>query len=497
MKLFGYKLVKDNAEEKEQTPFSRAWTPGFWSYGSYGSMSDQDFEAQIDKYTSWVYTCANRNAQRVAAVPLRLYVKKPKGSIKRTLFPTRPINKERLDYLHSKSSLQDIMKKDMEIEEVVIHPLLELFRRVNNFRNRFDLWEETQLFMELTGNAYWWLGNVKGKGPNALPTALWVLPTQNVRIVPSKEKFIAGYVYRNGTTDVPLDEYEVIHFRFPNPRSLYYGLSPIAAISQSIDYNNYAREFENTLLKRRGVPEAVLETEESLNEAEFKRLKEEWNSNYGGFNRAGKTILLEKGLSYKPITIPPKDMANLAGLKFTREDIAGAFGQPISLITSENVNKANAYAGREQHARDAIEPRCFRIEEKLNEKLTIRYDPNLFLSYDTPVPEDKEFRMKERASNIESWYSNVNMEREKDRQPPVPWGDKLRLRAGEVMVDGNNPENPPPATPQPSSQPKPNEPEKPKPNEPEKPKKPGKFNDEDIAEFSSRVVERVREMLKC
>ena len=54
----------------------------------------------------------------------------------------------------------------------------------------------------------------------------------------------------------------------------------------------------------------------------------------------------------------------------------------------------------------------------------------MFLSFDTPVPEDVELRLKERETNFRTLYSSPNMERELDRREQVPWGDEPYLQAG-------------------------------------------------------------------
>ena len=55
------------------------------------------------------------------------------------------------------------------IEEVVEHPLLSLLRQVNTTHNAFELWELTQLYMEVHGSAYWLLQDDEAVG---IPAAI-------------------------------------------------------------------------------------------------------------------------------------------------------------------------------------------------------------------------------------------------------------------------------------------------------------------------------------
>jgi len=436
-----------------------------------GQLGDQDFKEMIENYLSWVYICANRNSTRVAAVPLRLYMvtsgRKPKSILLKD--QTRVVSPECLEYLHSKPNLTEWTSKAMEIREVTEHPLLTLLRNINNFRNQFDFFEETEIFLELTGNAYWY---VISEGFGGLPSEIRILPSQDMGIVPHPTEFISGYFRRMGMEKIPYLENEIIHFRFPNPRDQYYGLSPLLAISESVEYNKKVHILENALLDNRGMNEGVLVVEDTLTDTEFKRLREEWKNMYGGYSKAGRTAILEKGVTYQSLALPPKEMNFLQGRKYTREEIAGAYGVPISMLTSENVNKSNALAGREQHARDAIEPRVIRIEQKLNEKLTPRYDEDLFLAFDTPVPQDKELRIKERESNLRSMYSSVNLEREQDRKEPVPWGKEPFLPAGVMPMSIATA----PPAPVPTPAPAPSE--------------------EEIAAFSAKIAEQVKQQMR-
>lgn len=94
----------------------------------------------------------------------------------------------------------------------------------------------------------------------------------------------------------------------------------------------------------------------------------------------------------------------------------------MSKLTTESVNLANAYVGEHQYMQDTIEPRLRRIEESINEKLMPMYDENLFIAYDPVVPSDKEFELKERTSNLLSYITTVNEEREKMGLEEVEWG---------------------------------------------------------------------------
>lgn len=392
-----------------------------WGMGE-GKMQPTDFDRQVQAYRDTVFSCVTINATTMAGMPLRLYV--AKGSKTKTfrLTETKPVTKQQKDYLFSEASLQPYLRKAVDIEEVIDHSFFDLLKNVNGFNNRFDLIELTGIFLDLTGNAYWYLP----KNGLGTPAEIWVLYSQWMKIIPDPQEFIKGYVLQRGMKTIKFDESEIVHFKYPSPFSEFYGMGPLMGAANAYDLEKDMTDYEKAMFENMGRPDiVVLAKKPVVNEAERKRVKELWKGAYGGPRKAGKVALLQGDLEIKDFGFPPREMSYLAGRKKTKEQIANAFGIPMSMLTTEAVNLANAKAGNYQHAKNAILPRCRRFEEKLNEKLLPRYDEKLFCAFDSPVPEDKEFRLKEIESHIKSFYSNVNQERQVDGLETVPWGDDI------------------------------------------------------------------------
>lgn len=389
---------------------------------SRGRIAHGDFDKMIAAYSSWAYKCASLNANSVAQVPLRLYVRRPaKGKMVKQVNHTE-VNSKTYDCYLRNTRLASYITKDTEIEEVLDHPFLELMKNVNPWRNSFDLRYETQLFLELTGNSYWYL---RGNGLG-VPAEIWVLPANRVTIVPDPVEFIKRFEFRRAGFGEPekFDPSEMIHFRFPNPKDVLYGMGPLMGAANAIDVNQFMRDYEMALFENQARPDFVVKMKGSLNkEGQRERFKKMWQGVYGGRKKAGKFAVLEEGMDIEQIGFSPKELNFLVGRKVTMQEIVGIFGVPMSKVTSEDVNLANAKIGEYQYMKDTIVPRLKLQEEKLNEKLLPLYDEKLFALYDNPVPEDQEFRLKEKESNLKTGYSSINQERQVDGQEEVPWGE--------------------------------------------------------------------------
>jgi hypothetical protein len=118
------------------------------------------------------------------------------------------------------------------------------------------------------------------------------------------------------------------------------------------------------------------------------------------------------------------DLAALADLKATKEDICNAFHIPLSMLTSET-NLANLQAAEHQHMAKAINPRLQRRDEKLNEQLLPLYDPTgrLFVASEDPVPINAENDLKQTELDLKYGVVSINEVRGARGLEPVAWGN--------------------------------------------------------------------------
>lgn len=394
-------------------------------------VTPTDYEAQLKAYRSWIYICASKNAISLASFPLKLYV--AKTSRNKLLIRTKSISKETRKHLYSIASLDSYLSKAIEIEEVLEHPFLDMMKKVNPFTNSFELKEMTDLHQELTGNSYWYLIS-NGAG---MPVELWIIPPDRMKIIPSKEEFIKGYLYDAMPNSVAFTKEEITHFKFSSPTSPYYGMSPLSAITHAYNLNENMNRYENALFTNMARPDGVLETDDWMDKEDFKALKKEWKSVYGRTKNAGKTAVLDMGVHYKPISFAPRELSFLAGRKTTKEEIANAYGQSLALY-DKDANRANADNATYMHMRDTISPRHRRMEQKINEQIIIRYDDKLFCAFENCVPEDEKFKHEVRIGSVDKIITRNEARQEIGREE-VEGGDTLYTEGTQIPI-GTTPE---------------------------------------------------------
>lgn len=394
--------------------------PGQWSnvhhpvfVGSRGLRSDRDFKRMIQHYRSWVYVAAQRNAITCASIPIRLYVtRRTSGNM------TRQLGTKQKDYLYSQADLSPYLKQARDVEEVTEHPFLDLIRNVNPHMNRFDLMEMTFGYLDVTGNSYWHLVYDR----LGLPQELWIIPSQNMNVVPDKQKFIAGYIYEAGTSKIPFEAEEIIHFKYASLSNAYYGMSPMQAAAASVNANTYIQEYAEQTFKTMGSLDGAFVAKQVLSETNFNRMKQQLRQEYSG-SKGNQLALLSGDLDYKKYGLSPREIGFLQTGKLVKEEILNIYGQTLGMYDI-GTNRANSDNAVYLHMKDAIKPRLVRIQEKLNEKLMPRYNDQLFVAFDNPVPEDKDFRLKQIEVRLKNFMTTANEEREADGLPPVDWGDR-------------------------------------------------------------------------
>jgi HK97 family phage portal protein len=375
-----------------------AWGDSYrWGEGLLGNRpkTKADF---VRQFQGWVYIATKLNAQSVASVPLRLYVAKQEKGKKFKTITTRAVSKDRLKYLESNSGVERYLTKSEEIEEVTEHSFIDLMNSVNPYQNKRDLLEMTTMNLDLAGEAYWFLIPDK----LGVPTEIYVIPAQfiNPKFGKTLDKAIEGYVYESGNTKVILPPEHVIYFAYPNPNNIFTGFSSVRGIAETIYIQNEMDGFEAALFENKARIGGVITQKEHVGEQDKNRLKEQYQQTHTGGRKAGKTMWLPKGLEYTRDTMTPEELNFIEGRRWTMEMICLAFDIPPGALMSKDVNLANADVADYRHSKNGILPRCRRIEEKLNEKLISLYDERLFCAFDNPVPENKEFRLKENAEYL-------------------------------------------------------------------------------------------------
>jgi HK97 family phage portal protein len=233
-----------------------------------------------------------------------------------------------------------------------IHPVLDLIRRPNGAQGRAELFEAIYGHLLLSGNAY--IEAVPGLG--ALPGELHVLRSDRMSLVPGADGWPVAYDYSvSGRTHrfAMSDAHQPIcHIKTFHPQDDHYGFSPLQAAAVAIDVHSSASSWSKALLDNAARPSGAIiykgtDGQSQLTSEQYERLISEMETHHQGSRNAGRPMLLEGGLDWKPMGFSPSDMEFQKTKEAAGREIAIAFGVPPMLMgipgdaTYANYQEAN------------------------------------------------------------------------------------------------------------------------------------------------------------
>jgi HK97 family phage portal protein len=231
------------------------------------------------------------------------------------------------------------------------HPLARLLARPNGEQSGVDWLEGLYAALQTAGNAY-----AEASGEEA-PDELWALRPDRMKVVPGRSGWPAAYEYAVDGRSVRIGRtadgwMPVLHLKLFHPTDDHYGFSPLEAAAFAIDVHNASGAWNKALLDNSARPSGALVygavDGERLTVEQFEMLKGQLDEAHSGAVNAGRPMLLEGGLDWKPMSWTPADMDFIAGKHAAAREIALAFGVPPQLLgipgdaTYANYREANA-----------------------------------------------------------------------------------------------------------------------------------------------------------
>lgn len=181
----------------------------------------------------------------------------------------------------------------------------------------------------LTGNNYSQiLYNNRGQ-----VIGLNLLPPNTVQPKKNKETGYMTYIVSTSNGQKTLLHDEVLHIPGMGYDG-YMGYSPIRMAMNAILLGLSAEEFGENFFANGANPSGILEHPQQLSKEAHERLREDFENKYSGNSNSGGTMILEEGMSYKPISIPPEEAQFIETRKFQIEEIARIYRVPLHLIQS-------------------------------------------------------------------------------------------------------------------------------------------------------------------
>jgi len=318
------------------------------------------------KSSNWVYACISKKADAVASV---------------SWLVERRVGNE--------------WKRDAD------HPLEILLQKANPFMSGQNLFERLVYHLDLGGNGLWYVILADGK-----PYELYPLHPDRIKPVPNKDGWIEYYEYKIDAGDPKkLDPRLVVHFMYPDPASVFWGMAPLQTVARAVDTDNEAVDWNKASLQNRAVTSGVFTTppEAIVTQDQYDTLKAQiWDQHVGSAN-TGAPWIVTGGATWTPMGMTPQEMDFLESRKFHVSEIAAVFGVPVVLLSAERTTYNNMTVARRIFWEDTIVPLLSSVQEVLNLSLTRWWDPNI-----SDMTKPPQLRVRYDLSNVPAMREGLN-----------------------------------------------------------------------------------------
>jgi HK97 family phage portal protein len=273
-------------------------------------------------------------------------------------------------------------------ERATEHPLQQLLERPNPEQSGGDLLEAFYGALQTAGNGYLEAAGDPGSSPGqAAPEELWTLRPDRMAVVPGARGWPEAYEYSVGGRKTRLSRradgwLPVLHLKLFHPADDWYGFSPLEAAAFAVDVHNASGAWNKALLDNAARPSGALvwgaRDGAHMSEEQYARFKAELAETHAGMANAGRPLVLEGGLDWKPMSLTPADMDFVQGKAQAAREIALAFGVPPMLLgvpgdaTYANYREANGAFWRQ-----TIAPLVEKTARALTVWLGARFGPEV------------------------------------------------------------------------------------------------------------------------
>lgn len=348
-------------------------------------------------------------------------------------------------------------------EPLETHRLRQLFAQPNPVCSEYAFFELTVTYLFLAGNSYWLIQ----RGRDGLPSELWPLRPDLVRILPTSNPRVWNYGYVTDPSSqeiIGVDQTDIVHVKLPNPLDEYFGQPPLRPAARATSLDNAATDFVDSLLRNDATPTMVVTTEDAITDELVDRLRRKWFSRYRGANR-GAPAFLQRGMDVKTLGLNLRDL-EFPDLRAQSESrICAAFDVPPILVGAKVGLDRSTFTNYGEARKQLWEEAIFSLQRRYLDAATLKLLPEftgigrsrISLRWDNSeviALQEAESARWERATNaLARGGITINDFRRTVDLDPVDGGDVFLLPAGVVPQSADSIAAPPEPQPQPTDQP--------------------------------------------
>ena len=382
--LFGFGQARDK-------PVDKAADAGY-SFLFGRTTSGKPVNERTAMQTTAVYACVRILAEAVASLPLHVYEYQDDGG---------------------KKLVHD-------------HPLYYLLHDEPNPEMTSFVFRETLMsHLLIWGNAY---AQIIRDGAGRVLGLYPLLPDKME--VQRDDKGNIYYVYSRNSDENPMfKEYGNIRLKAEDVLHIpglgfdgLIGYSPIAMAKNAVGMTLACEEYGASFFANGANPGGVLEHPGVLKDPS--KVRESWNSVYRGVSNAHKIAVLEEGMKYQQIGIPPEEAQFLETRKFQINEIARLYRIPPHMVGDlDKSSFSNIEQQSLEFVKYTLDPWVIRWEQSLQRSLLLPGEKGKYfikLNVDGLLRGDYQSRMNGYAVGRQNGWFSANDIREMENMNPIP-----------------------------------------------------------------------------
>ena len=213
------------------------------------------------------------------------------------------------------------------------------------------------------------------------------------------------------------------------------GYSPIAMAKNAVGMTLACEEYGAGFFENGATPGGVLEHPGVLKDPA--KVRESWHAVYGGSKNAGKVAVLEEGMKYQQIGIPPEEAQFLETRKFQVDEIARLYRIPPHMVGDlDKSSFSNIEQQSLEFVKHTLDPWVIRWEQSLQKALLLPQEKREYfvkLNVDGLLRGDYQSRMTGYSVGRQNGWLSANDIREMEDMNPIPAEEGGDL----YLVNGN------------------------------------------------------------
>src|SRR5574344_2277881 len=326
-------------------------------------------------------------------------------------------------------------------EKYLDHPLWRVLHDEPNPEMTSFVFRETMMnHLLLTGNAYAQIiRNARGEVIALYP----LMPDRMAVDRDSQGRLYYRYrknsddapeVGKNKQSDIIFAPSDILHVLGLGYDGLV-GYSPIAMAKNAVGLAIAAEEYGAKFFANGAAPSGVLEHPGTIKDPE--RIRESWQSTFGGSANSNKIAVLEEGLKYTPISISPEQAQFLETRKFQIDESARILRVPPHMVGDlEKSSFSNIEQQSLEFVKYTLDPWVVRWEQSLSRALLSETEKKSYFfkfNLEGLLRGDYQSRMQGYSIGIQNGFMCPNDVRELENLDLIP----DELGGNKYMVNGN------------------------------------------------------------